>query len=663
MAEYSDDELGLNKKITRRDFLDGVAIGVGAIAAGGLVGLGGPGHAAQAATGSAAGGKKPGAYYPPAWQNLRGQTDPALVIPHALRDGTFWDDAPDPRNTGEKYDLVVVGGGISGLSAARFFQQEFGSDARILVLDALEDVGGHARRNEFQTTGRTLLSYGGSQSLESPSSFAPPARDLLVDIGIKVEKFEKYYDSDFNSRHGLGRGLFFDKESWGRDYLTTYPSGTPFSTILKHAPMARKAKEDLSAIYDDPQDWMPGLTDAEKKDKLADITYLQYLTDYVKAHPDALKFMQTTPNGNWGYGADAVGALDASVEFAGFDGLNLDWDGAPDPRLAPTSHKLWTAEDDYIYHFPEGNGGVVYSLVRKLIPSAMPGKGMVTIPNRQLQYDELDRRANRVRIRLNSPAVRVQHESGPYSAPRVNVTYVRKGRLETVSAEHVVLACNNQMIPYLTDEISPKQEAALKDTSRLALCYTSVLVRNWKAFDNLKVSRVGFPTGYWGSVGLDFPVSMGRYKFPDDPGDATILHMSRAVCKPGLPPRQQGAAGRVELIRTSFGDMERQLREQLLDALGPGGFDPARDIKGITINRWAHGYAYEYGRPWDQYWPYGKLPSHVARKRWGQIAIANTDSAPRAYVDSAIDMAWRAVRDLAGKPSHIVSRGVDGIGF
>lgn len=109
--------------------------------------------------------------------------------------------------------------------------------------------------------------------------------------------------------------------------------------------------------------------------------------------------------------------------------------------------------------------------------------------------------------------------------------------------------------------------------------------------------------------------------------------------------------------------MERNLRDQLARALGPGGFDPARDIKGITVNRWAHAYAYEYGRPWDTFWPYGELPSHVARQTWGRVAIANTDSAPRAYVDSAMDMAWRAVRDLAGKPSDIVSRGVDGIAF
>lgn len=658
MSGFTDRELGMDRKISRRDFLDGVAIAAGTAAAGGV--LGGAAQAADGAASRARSGARKG-YYPPLKQGLRGYTQESLVVPHALRDGTFWDSAPEPTHTGEKYDLVVVGGGISGLSAARFYQKEFGRDCRILVLDALDDIGGHARRNEFQTTGRTLLSYGGSQSLESPSSFARPAKRLLEDIGVRVERFERFFDSGFNSRHGLGRGLFFDKESWGADHLTTWQSGTPYSEILEGAPMAEQAKADLAAIYDDPQDWMPGMSDQEKKDRLAEITYLDYLQQYVKAHPDAQKFLQTTPNGNWGYGADAVGALDASVEFVGFDGLKLDWDGAPDRRIAPTGHKLWTSEDDYIYHFPEGNAGIVYSLVRKMIPNALPGRGMATIPSSRIHYGELDRRRNKVRIRLNSPAVRVRHEGDPRSARRVQVSYMRKGRLETVRASHVVLACNNQVIPYLTREISAKQEAALKRAGRLALLYTSVQVRNWEAFDNLKIANVRFPTGYWTSAGLDFPVSMGSYQFPDQPHEASILHLSRAACKPGLPPREQGAAGRVELIRTSFAEMEHALRDQLARALGSGGFDPARDIQGITVNRWAHAYAYEYARPWDDFWPDGELPSHVARKTWGRIAIANTDSAPRAYVDSAIDMAWRAVRDLAGRPSRVVSRGVDGI--
>lgn len=656
MSKWSDDELGMGRPISRRDFLDGVAVGAGALALGAV----GTGSASAGTAGGAGARGKGKAAYPPALQGMRGNTDRSKLVPHSLRDGTFWKGAGRPDDTGEHYDLVVVGGGLSGLSAARFYQREFGRNARILILDAMDDLGGHARRNEFRSHGRKLIGYGGSQSLESPSTFARPARQMLEDLGIEVKRFNRFFDSEFNARHGLGRGLFFDEETWGRDHFVAYQPGTGYDEILVDAPMAEQAKIDLYKIINAPEDWMPGMTDKQIKDRLAAITYKQYLEEDVGAHPDAVKFLQTSPNGNWGYGADAVGALDASIEFAGFDGLNIDWE-KPDRRIAPTGHKLYYSEDDYIYHFPEGNAGVARSLVRKLIPEAMPGSGMATIPTTRLRYGKLDSSSNRVRIRLSAPVVRVRHDGDPRSAKRVEVDYMRRGKLRAVHAKHVVLACNNQMIPYLTDEISRKQRKALQYAGKLALMYTNVQVRNWKAFDNLKISGVRFPSMYWGSAGLDFPVSMGSYQFPDDPADPMVLHLSKAVCKPGLPPREQGKAGRAELLQTSFKDMERAIRDQLARALGPGGFDPARDIEGITVNRWAHAYAYEYGLPWDTFWPDGELPSHVARRRWGRVAVANSDSAPRAYVDSAIDMAYRAVRDLAGKRSDVVSRGVDGI--
>jgi spermidine dehydrogenase len=177
-----------------------------------------------------------------------------------------------------------------------------------------------------------------------------------------------------------------------------------------------------------------------------------------------------------------------------------------------------------------------------------------------------------------------------------------------------------------------------------------VLIRNWEAFDRLKIGGFHTPKGYWIGADIDYPVNVGSYRFAGRPSDPVLLHMARIVVpgEPGMSAREQATAGRYQLFETSFEEMERQIRDTLGRALSAGGFDPARDIEAITINRWSHGYALEYMRPWDAFWPDGPLPILESRKPWGRIAIANSDAGAYAYVHSAIDQAGRAVKDLLG---------------
>jgi spermidine dehydrogenase len=251
----------------------------------------------------------------------------------------------------------------------------------------------------------------------------------------------------------------------------------------------------------------------------------------------------------------------------------------------------------------------------------------------------------------------VKHLGEVGRASAVEVTYVEDGKLKTATAGHVVLACWHRVIPYLTNELPSAQVEALGDQQKVPLLYTNVLLPNWRAFERLGIRGFSAPQSFWSGASIDFPVSMGSYRFAESPDDPVLLHLSKVVLgdERGRPAREQALAGRKALVNFTFEQLEREIRDLLNRGLAGGGFDAARDIEAITVNRWSHGYAYEYMRPWDAFWPAGPLPIETARRPWGRIAIANSDSGAYAYAHSAIDQAARAVKDLLGERANIAA--------
>ena len=638
--EKRDRELGMGCPISRRDFLNGAAVGIGGTLA--------SQHLLAALAPSEFGGgsndappsppEKPSDYYPPALTGMRGNHDGTFTYAHRLRDGEAWDSDGPAEATGESYDLVVVGGGISGLSAAYFFRKAAGDKVRILVLDNHDDFGGHAKRNEFQAGGRMLLSYGGTQSIESPGKYSAEAKQLLVELGIDTRKFEKAYNQNLYDSHRLGTGVFFDKETFGEDRILPGLGRVPWTEWLAKAPLSDAVRRDIARIYTDKADYLPGLSREEKIAKLSKISYADFLTKLCKVHPDALKFFQSYTNDLWAVGIDAVPAIGpfmagddyGGITYPGFQGMDLGDDEREEP---------------YIFHFPDGNASIARLLVRALIPAAIPGHTMEDVVTARADYSRLDQSASATRIRLNSTVVNVKH-AGSNSNKEVEVAYVCGKKLQSVRAKQCVLACYNGMIPYLCPELPEKQKSALSYLVKAPLVYTHVAIRNWTSFEKLGVRQIQSPGSYHVYTALDFPVSLGEYKFPSKPEEPMVLFMIRTPCKPGLPMRDQHRAGRAELLRTPFSTFERNVRDQLGRMLGGAGFDPARDIEGLTVNRWAHGYAYGYNPLFDPDWKEEEKPWVVGRARFGQIAIANSDAGASAYTDAAIDQAYRAVSEL-----------------
>jgi len=650
VADQRDRALGMNARITRRDFLNGVAITAGAAII--------PPEMWAAAAPDLEPQNAPG-YYPPAKVGLRGSHVGSFEAMHAVRDGDFWDKASRPVDTGESYDLVVVGGGISGLAAAHYFRKAAGDKARILILDNHDDFGGHAKRNEFHAGNVFRLGYGGTYSIESPAPYSPVAKELIEELGIDVPSYPKYVNKDLYRSFGLKPHIFFDKETFGADKLVANPArwggdesginsagaGAELQAFMRDAPLSNKGKEDFKRLLQDSQDYFPGLSSGEKKTRMARMSYTKYLTDVAHVNDEVVKLLQSMPHPLFGVGIDAVSAQDAwGLGLPGFRGLKLD----PSPGPGMNRDAIPNEEaDKYFFHFPDGNASIARLLVRKLNPAAIPGTSANDVVLAKADYTQLDAPSSPVRIRLNSTVVRVKHVGDPASAKEIEVTYATGKSLKTVRAASCILACWHVVIPYIAQELPGPQKEALASAQKVPLLYNNVLIRNWTAFQKLGVNSVYCPSMYHAYITLDLPVSIGGYECAKKPDEPIVVHMMKAACKPGHSAREQHKLGRIQLYTTTFETYERNIREQLSRMLGQGGFDPVRDILEITVNRWPHGYAYEYNSLFDDFWLNGgETPCQVARKPFGRLTIANADADAYAYTDCAIDQGYRAVQEL-----------------
>jgi spermidine dehydrogenase len=639
-----DRDLGMDRPIARRDFLQGAAIAIGA---GGAL----TAELASAATAAAAPQDRPG-YYPPTLTGMRGSHPGSFEAPHLIRDhGGFQGAAAD---IGEHYDLIVVGAGISGLSGAHFYRDMAGRPVKILVLDNHDDFGGHAKRNEFPVGGKFQLLNGGTMGIESPTPYSPVADGLMKTLGIFPEELAKTCNDPALYRDlGLRSGVFFDKETFGVDKLVVSAAkerrgaagsnAGALQSFLDQTPLAPAVRKDILEIEAGDTDYLPGLTSDQKKDRLSRMSYRDYLLNVAKADPGVVTYYQRRTDGLWGCGIDAVSAIDCwGSGLPGFQGLKLT-PGATD-RMGYTPKGQVATGGSYAFHFPDGNASIARLLVRNLIPAAMPGHTAQDVVTARADYAQLDRPGQGVRIRLSSTVVKVANTGAPgASESGVEVVYIRGGKAYAVKADHCVLASWNMMIPYLCPELPPAQKTALHYLVKTPLVYTSVALRNWTAFEKLGVSNISCPGSYHSGISLNSAVNIGAYRAPRSPHEPILIRMTRTPASPGLPEREQHKIGRAELLATPFETFERKIRDQLGRALAGGGFDPARDITAITVNRWPHGYAPEYNALID---PDEGLPLNAARARFGAITIANSDCGGGAYTDVAMDQAHRAVSEL-----------------
>ncbi len=647
--------------ITRRDFINGVSYGL----------------AASVAPIDFLNAKNIDPFkYPPALMGIRGNHPGSFDHAHrlALAGGNFLEEVTD---LGESNDLIVVGGGISGLSAAYFYQERTASNQNILILDNHDDFGGHAKRNEFQVDGREMLTYGGSQSIESPSYYEEVSKKLMVDLGIDFQKFYSAYDFDYFKNRGLTSSFFFNKETYGENkivrnvpnyrYDINHKNNTKpenIKKVVKEMPISDKSKDEFARLFLDKTDFFPEMALEEKFYHLENMSYEEYLRKYHKVGDEVVGLFHTMLWSLWGVGTESIPAFGAfSDGLPGFSGLGFtEEEGTTEPEnemydistydetIEGFMSKNEVSDEPYIFHFPDGNATIARLLVRKMIPNAISGSTMEDIVTAKADYSQLDLPDQNTRIRLDSTVISAKNVKDG-----VEVIYVNQGKLYKVSGKKCILACYNGIIPELCPELPKKQKEALKYNVKVPLVWIQVAMKNWHMFANKGISRAISPNSFFNNMYIDFPVSIGDYQYPQTFDEPVVFLMNHVPTRPyeGLTNREQHRKGRYDILKLSFQDYEDKIIDHLSAMFGPDFKE--EDLAGITVNRWAHGYSYEYNSLFDNDFFDGRMPDsmnneqypHVmGRKPIGNISIANSDSGGSAYVDAAIVQADRAVNEL-----------------
>jgi spermidine dehydrogenase len=626
--DSTESDLGLDARITRRDFLDASLLGAGSAL------LRRPPPLAAS-------------YLPavnPDWEGYggigdyarsHGNTWEALTVAHALRDGKLSDARSRATDTGERYDLIVVGGGIAGLASAHFFQKIRGG--RCLVLDNHPMVGGEAKRNEFEVDGVRLIGPQGSNAFgtgrrsgwlgelwddlglpSGPDAFEYQAWERGV---APLEMAREHYEFQLWNDEFASHGFYFAE-----------PDGTlrlvhdAFGAGLQQTPWSPELRKDFLRWRSDPK-----VHDGPDLARWLDtMTYEELLVRELKLDPAVARYADPILAG-------AAGGLGSDV-ISAFCAAQLSLPGTGNGRTS--SHKLTGAG---LTAFPGGNDGIMRHALKKLSPNAIAGEGFAGILNGAVRFEELDREGNATRIRLSATALRVANQADG----TVEVIFAKEGGLYRAIARGVVMAGGGWAAPYVVADLDPEYDEALKDFVRAPVLVVNVALRSWRALYELGITAASYRDRFGFCCNLRQSMVVGDYRPPLHPDKPTILTFYVPFQQPGSSLHAQATSARMELLATSYREYELKIREQLMRLFARGGFDARRDVAGIILNRWGHAYVcpapgFYFGRD-------GKpAASEVLRRPAGRVAFANADLHGQQSWANAAAEGKRAVERLFG---------------
>lgn len=639
----ADRELGLDRPITRRDFVNSVAVGTGAA----LLAQHAPllAQTADSASPQFDAAAFDGFGGVGEYARSNGNTWQVLQDAHSLRDGRYKAPA-NVIDTDELYDVVVVGGGFAGMGAAHRVMQLGSGKLGCLVLDNHRVFGGEAKRNEFHVEGVRLLAPQGSNEMGVPSPGEGVVNECWDDLGLPREfvyselpasrkplqssrsNYSFMLDGDNFESHGF---YFPEQKRWVTN---------PWGHDLAGVPWPEAVKRDLMRWRYDSKRHYEGAPGPQMHRWLDTMTYEHYLTRVAGFRPEVARYADAyMAAAGGGLGSDAISAY-LAYEFAmpGFQGLL-------DEHESQHNYALHVSNQTR-HRFPGGNEAILRAFVKRLLPQSIAGGSeFADIHNGAVRFAALDRPGQATRIRLAATTVAVEHEGAREKAERVAVTYLHDGRLYRVRARGVVVASGTWSAKHTVRGLPEEYRQAMQRFHRSPMLVINVALTNWKA-----LYKLGYTAASWrGGLGFGFnlapPMQVGDYAPVFDPDHPAVLTYYVPFCKVGLPVEQQGQVARHELLAKSYREYERELRAQLSEMLGAQGFDARKDIAGIILNRWGHAYVNAY--PGFFFGRDGKpAPSQVLRRAFGRIAFGNSELTGFQLWSGAVEEGRRAAEQV-----------------
>jgi spermidine dehydrogenase len=554
------------------------------------------------------------------YAKANGNTHDVVNAAHTFRNRDFDTQLANAEATGEHFDLVIVGAGFAGISAAYTYLKSK-PEARILILENHAMFGGEARQNEFEVDGYRLWGPQGSNGAVWPLDGAKKIgmySDLWAELDLPTElEWQQANNSDLKIPKDIysPMHLTWEETDLGWFHEETGMAVNPWSNRFRDVPLDDKTKNDLiwMELYRQPQereDWAQWLDSMTYKEFMKNEMGIdnEFIDEYLNPFAAAM---------GCGLGTDVISAYQAfNFIQPGVNQYGRQF-GIGDPT-------------DYVYlaSFPGGNTGILRHLVHRIIPNVFgDAESLTEIISNPVNFAALDGAAQAVKMRLSSLVVNVHHEGPAESAEKVQITYLNDEKMHQVTADRVVMAGQQHLNKRVVTDLPEAYRAAMDEFKHSPMLTVNVALRNWKFMDNMGVASVrwfGDNMGGWFTSLRKQMVLDGEEPMPLDPEKPTVLTLYNSFCTPGLPLHEQTVAARMQLFSLSYADVENEIRSQFTKMFGPGGFDADRDIAGITLNRQGHAYlvtppGFFFGKDGNP------PPSDVIRKPHGRIAFAHSE--------------------------------------